>query len=306
MFIEEKQLWNKFVISVEENIKLKEFLLNELEFSTRSISKMKREKRIFVNGEFKKPSSIVSSGDIIEIPIEEEMSDFVSEDLGVELLYEDFDILIMDKPAHMVVHPTKSHYKGTLANHVINYIEKSKEEYKVRFVNRLDMNTSGIVVLAKNAYAHHRLSKDMSDDLMNKEYIAVVDGVMKDDFGTIDEPLMISEENSVLRCVDPRGQKSITHYQVLERMENATIVKLRLETGRTHQIRVHLSYIGHGIIGDDLYGRVDENLIKRQALHACRIGLNQPRIKNRIEIESNIPEDMKELIEKLGGKSIDY
>lgn len=306
MFIEGKQLWNKFVIGVEEEIKLKDFLLNELEFSTRSISKMKREKRVFVNGEFRKPSCMVSSGDIIEIPIEEDISDFVSEDLGVAVLYEDFDVLIMNKPAYMVVHPTKSHYSGTLANHVINYIEKSNEKYKVRFVNRLDMNTSGIVVLAKNAYAHHSLSKDMSKDLMNKEYIAVVDGVIKEDFSTIDEPLMISEDNSVLRCVDPRGQRSVTHYKVLERMKDSTLVKLRLETGRTHQIRVHLAHIGHAIIGDELYGRVDENLIDRQALHACKIALNQPRMKSRIEIKSELPEDMKKLIEKLGGKSIDY
>lgn len=306
MFIEGKQEWNKFMIEVEEEMKLKDFLLDVMEFSTRSVSKMKREKLLFVNGEFQKPSITIRKGDIIEIPIDEEMSDFLSQDLGVELLYEDFDILLMNKPAFMVVHPTKSHFDGTLANHVINYIEKSKESYKIRFVNRLDMNTSGIVVLAKNAYAHHILSKDMGDNLVKKEYIAIVDGVMEDDEGTIDLPIMRESMESILRVVDEKGQRSITHYRVIERMNNATVVGLLLETGRTHQIRVHLSSIGHGIIGDELYGKVDESLINRQALHACRISLNQPRMKNRIEIKSQLPDDMKLLIEKLGGKSIDY
>lgn len=306
MFIEGKQEWNKFMIEVEEEMKLKDFLLDVMEFSTRSVSKMKREKLLFVNGEFQKPSITIRKGDIIEIPIDEEMSDFLSQDLGVELLYEDFDILLMNKPAFMVVHPTKSHFDGTLANHVINYIEKSGESYKIRFVNRLDMNTSGIVVLAKNAYAHHILSKDMGDNLVKKEYIAIVDGVMEDDEGTIDLPIMRESMESILRVVDEKGQRSITHYRVIERMNNATVVGLLLETGRTHQIRVHLSSIGHGIIGDELYGKVDESLINRQALHACRISLNQPRMKNRIEIKSQLPDDMKLLIEKLGGKSIDY
>ena len=306
MFIEGKQEWNKFMIEVEEEMKLKDFLLDVMEFSTRSVSKMKREKLLFVNGEFQKPSITIKKGDIIEIPIDEEMSDFLSQDLGVELLYEDFDILLMNKPAFMVVHPTKSHFDGTLANHVINYIEKSGESYKIRFVNRLDMNTSGIVVLAKNAYAHHILSKDMGDNLVKKEYIAIVDGVMEDDEGTIDLPIMRESMESILRVVDEKGQRSITHYRVIERMNNATVVGLLLETGRTHQIRVHLSSIGHGIIGDELYGKVDESLINRQALHACRISLNQPRMKNRIEIKSQLPDDMKLLIEKLGGKSIDY
>lgn len=306
MFIEGKQEWNKFMIEVEEEMKLKDFLLDVMEFSTRSVSKMKREKLLFVNGEFQKPSITIRKGDIIEIPIDEEMSDFLSQDLGVELLYEDFDILLMNKPSFMVVHPTKSHFDGTLANHVINYIEKSGESYKIRFVNRLDMNTSGIVVLAKNAYAHHILSKDMGDNLVKKEYIAIVDGVMEDDEGTIDLPIMRESMESILRVVDEKGQRSITHYRVIERMNNATVVGLLLETGRTHQIRVHLSSIGHGIIGDELYGKVDESLINRQALHACRISLNQPRMKNRIEIKSQLPDDMKLLIEKLGGKSIDY
>lgn len=306
MFIEGKQEWNKFMIEVEEEMKLKDFLLDVMEFSTRSVSKMKREKLLFVNGEFRKPSITIKKGDIIEIPIDEEMSDFLSQDLGVELLYEDFDILLMNKPAFMVVHPTKSHFDGTLANHVINYIEKSKESYKIRFVNRLDMNTSGIVVLAKNAYAHHILSKDMGDNLVKKEYIAIVDGVMEDDEGTIDLPIMRESMESILRVVDEKGQRSITHYRVIERMNNATVVGLLLETGRTHQIRVHLSSIGHGIIGDELYGKVDESLINRQALHACKISFNQPRMKNRIEIKSQLPDDMKLLIEKLGGKSIDY
>lgn len=202
----------------------------------------------------------------------------------------------------MVVHPTKSHFENTLANHMMYNIESSKEKYKIRFVNRLDMDTSGLVVVAKSAYSHHIMSQDMADDNIKKEYIAVVDGVMKQEKGTIDAPIYRGSMDSIIRVVDERGQRSITHYEVLERLDNATVVKLVLETGRTHQIRVHLSHIGHGIIGDKLYGIDDDNLINRQALNAYRLTFRQPRMRNEITVKNELPNDMVELIKKLGGR----
>ena len=281
-------------------MKLKDLLIDELNFSVRSISKMKRERTIYVNGEYKKPSLDVKKGDVIEIEINEEMSTFEAQNLeNIKFLYDDFDIVMVDKPPFMVVHPTKSHFDNTLANGVTNHIIKNGEKVRIRFVNRLDMNTSGLVIVAKNAYAHHIMSEDMGRNDVEKKYIAVVKGVMESDFGTIDKPIYRPDDDSIKRVIDERGQKSVTHYRVLERLKNATVVELKLETGRTHQIRVHLSDIGHGIIGDELYGYTDESLINRQALHAYSLKFKQPRTRENLTFKADIPEDMVKLIEKL-------
>lgn len=278
---------------------LKEVLLDKLNFSVRSLSKMKREKSVLVNGVYKKPSLKVYSGDLIEVKIDEEKANFEPQDLNLQIIYDDFDIIMVNKPPFMVVHPTKSHYDKTIANGISYYIDNQKENVKIRFVNRLDMNTSGLVIVAKNAYAHHTLSIAMSENKVEKKYITVVDGIIKENEGTIDEPIYRPTEDSIKRIIDERGQSSVTHYKVIERLENATVLEVSLETGRTHQIRVHMAHIGHGIIGDELYGYVDEELINRQALHAYKLEFEQPRTKEKLKFKADIPEDMKELISKL-------
>lgn len=299
MFKKEEQRYNIISYTSEENSTLKEILLDKLNFSVRSLSKMKREQSMLVNGEFKKPSTKVKKGDLIEVKIEEDMANFTPQDLNLDILYDDFDIIIVNKPPFMVVHPTKSHSESTIANGITDYIIKKNEKVKVRFVNRLDMNTSGLVIVAKNAYAHHTLSLDMSKDKVEKTYITVVKGIVKEDFGTINQPIYRPTEDSIKRVVDERGQESVTHYKVLERLNDATVLEVKLETGRTHQIRVHMNYIGHGIIGDELYGYVDENLINRQALHAYSLKFNQPRTKEELEFKANLPKDIEDLINKL-------
>ncbi len=299
MFKKENQRYDLITYISEEEMTLKDILLDKLNFSVRSLSKMKREQTVLVNKEFKKPSTKIKKGDLIEVKIDEEMANFMPQDLKFDILYDDFDLIMVNKPPFMVVHPTKSHSDNTVANGVTYYINEKKENVKIRFVNRLDMNTSGLVIVAKNAYAHHALSNDMSLDNVEKVYIAVVKGVVKKDSGTINLPIFRPSEDSIKRVVDDKGQASITHYEVLERLNDATVLKLRLETGRTHQIRVHLSHIGYGIIGDELYGYVDENLINRQALHAYSLKFKQPRTKENLEFKADLPEDMKNLIEKL-------
>ncbi|MGL5507062.1 MAG: RluA family pseudouridine synthase, partial [Paraclostridium sp.] len=207
--------------------------------------------------------------------------------------------IMVNKPPFMVVHPTKSHYDNTIANGVTDYIVKKNEKVKIRFVNRLDMNTSGLVIVAKNAYTHHTLSVDMGENKIEKTYITVVKGNVKEEFGTINQPIYRQEEDSIKRVIDDRGQESITHYKVIERLKDATVLEVKLETGRTHQIRVHMEFIGHGIIGDELYGYVDETLINRQALHAYSLEFRQPRTKEKLIFKAEIPNDIKELIEKL-------
>lgn len=299
MFKKELQRYNLMSYTTDEDMILKELLLNKLGFSVRSISKMKRDRTVKVNGEYRKPSLEIKKGDLIEVEINEEMANFEPQDLNMKILYDDFDIIMVDKPPYMVVHPTKSHFDKTVANGVTDFIIKKGEKVKVRFVNRLDMNTSGLVIVAKNAYAHHVLSSDMSENLVEKKYIAVVKGVIKEDEGTIDAPIYRPTDDSIRRVVDKRGQRSVTHYKVLKRMNDATAVELKLETGRTHQIRVHLAHLGYGIIGDELYGYVDEDLIKRQALHAYSLNFKQPRTRENLKFEAELPEDMKKLIEKL-------
>ncbi|UUV14121.1 RluA family pseudouridine synthase [Clostridioides difficile] len=299
MFKKENQRYNLISYTNEEEMTLKEVLLDKLNFSVRSLSKMKREKSVLVNGVYKKPSLKVYSGDLIEVKIDEEKANFEPQDLNLQIIYDDFDIIMVNKPPFMVVHPTKSHYDKTIANGISYYIDNQKENVKIRFVNRLDMNTSGLVIVAKNAYAHHTLSTAMSENKVEKKYITVVDGIIKENEGTIDEPIYRPTEDSIKRIIDERGQSSITHYKVIERLENATVLEVSLETGRTHQIRVHMAHIGHGIIGDELYGYVDEELINRQALHAYKLEFEQPRTKEKLKFKADIPEDMKELISKL-------
>lgn len=306
LFIRDGQKWNRFVIRVDRDLKIKDLLIDELNFSVRSISKMKRDKNIYKNGQPAKPTSMAKPGDIIEIEINEEKAGFEGQDLGIAIVYEDQDLIVADKPPFMVVHPTKSHFDGTLANAITYHIGRIGEDCRIRFVNRLDMNTSGLVVIAKNSYAHHKLSLDMGQDRVHKEYLAIVEGIISQDSGTLDFPIYRETEDSISRVVDPRGQRSITHYRVLQRLDGASLVNLRLETGRTHQIRVHLSHIGHPIMGDDLYGRPDRSLIDRQALHAYKLIFDQPRLGDRIELKSSLPKDMVGLLEKLGGIIDDY
>lgn len=300
MFRKEDQKYNIIsYINEDENLTLKEVLLDKLNFSVRSLSKMKRYKTVKVNNEYIRPGDKINKGDLIEVKIEEEMADFKPQDLKLPILYDDFDIIMVNKPPFMVVHPTKSHFENTIANGVTHYVVEKSENVKIRFVNRLDMNTSGLVIVAKNPYAQFVLSSDMKEDKVEKMYIAVVKGVVKEDFGTINEPIYRPTDDSIKRIVHEEGQPSVTHFEVVERLKDATVLKLKLETGRTHQIRVHLNHIGHGIIGDELYGYVDENLINRQALHAFSLKFKQPRTREDLEFKAPLPKDMEELIEKL-------
>lgn len=300
MFRKEDQKYNIIsYINEDENLTLKEVLLDKLNFSVRSLSKMKRYKTVKVNNKYIRPADKINKGDLIEVEIDEDMADFKPQDLKLPILYDDFDIIMVNKPPFMVVHPTKSHFENTIANGVTHYVVEKDEKVKIRFVNRLDMNTSGLVIVAKNPYAQFVLSSDMKEDKVEKMYIAVVKGVVKEDFGTINEPIHRPTDDSIKRIVHEDGQRSVTHFEVVQRLKDATVLKLKLETGRTHQIRVHLNHIGYGIIGDELYGHVDENLINRQALHAFSLKFKQPRTREDLEFKAPLPKDMEELIEKL-------
>lgn len=291
-----------FEIKEHEGSKIKDYLKSVELLSSRLIRGAAKEGRIKVNGERVNLRYILKSHDIVEVYInKEESQDIEPQDMNLKVIYEDDDIIAVDKPPGIVVHPTKSHLSGTLANGILYYFKKKGENCIVRLVSRLDMDTSGVIVIAKNQFSHATLSREMQENAFKKEYIALVHGIMDKSKGTIDLPIYRVGEGTIKRVIDERGQRSITHYEVLETYKNATLVKLLLETGRTHQIRVHLSYLGFPLFGDKIYGEEnnDEEYINRQALHAYKVVFPHPKDKHIVNLESHLPEDIKSLIEKL-------
>ena len=286
----------KYVVNSNENGKiLKDILKNKLHISARLLIKLKTSDCIFVNGESKFVNHIVKENDIVTVLIDFEEEDFIdAEEMNLDIIYEDEYLLVVNKPAGIVVHPSSYHLNNTLANGVKCYLNNKK---KIRPINRLDRDTSGIVMFAKNEYVQECFQNKAD---YKKEYLAIVNGIIKEDRGTINKPIARKPNSIMEREVNYEdGQIAITHYNVLKRFneEGYTLVHVELETGRTHQIRVHFKSEGHILLGDDLYGAPSE-LINRQALHAWKISFIHPITKEEIKLEANVPEDIKNIIEK--------
>ncbi len=292
---------NFIVDKQTKDMKIKEYLKFNRKLSGRMIRLAAREGRISVNGKRINLSYVLNPGDSIEILISRDESQNIEpEDIDLDVVYEDEDIIVLNKQPGIVVHPTKSHPTGTISNGLANYYKEKGENCIVRLVSRLDRDTSGLLLLAKNQFAHMSLARDMNLDSFQKEYTAVVHGNLLKKAGTVNEPIYRPLHDSIKRIVDERGQESITHYEVLNSYKNGDVVRLKLETGRTHQIRVHLTYLGHPIFGDSLYCNYnDDNYILRQALHANKLTFPHPRTGKLMKIEVDLPQDMKNLIELL-------
>ncbi|WBW95835.1 RluA family pseudouridine synthase [Oceanirhabdus sp. W0125-5] len=281
-----------------EGYKVVDFLKERFELSRRFIKKASMEKRITLNGQVARKANTLAIGDIVKVELErEETQNIPGEKMDIKVVYEDKHILIVNKDPYMVVHPTKSHPNGTLSNGVKYHFEQNGEDCIVRMANRLDMNTSGLVMVAKNQFAHMKISTAMQNNRIVKEYKALVKGKLENKKGTIDAPIGRRSEDSIKREVFPEGARSITHYEVVEEYSDVSLLKVRLETGRTHQIRVHLNHLGHPIVGDELYGSTDE-YIDRQALHAYKLVLPHPYTGETVEAECELPDDILECIEK--------
>lgn len=291
-----KETWLRCIVKEEDIIK--NVIVKEFDVSSRLLRKLKLNKCIYCNGKEAWVNGMAKVGDEISLNIASygNAENIVSEPYELDILYEDDSLLIINKPGNMVVHPTCLHQNGTLANFVKYYFESKNEHIKLHFVNRLDRETSGVIVMAKNEYAQDILTKQMQSGIFSKEYIAIVNGVVKEEFGTVDLHIKRDTSSIMLRMVSSDGDRAVTHFKVIKRMENMTVLKLRLETGRTHQIRVHCKAIGHSILGDGLYSDIETDLINRQALHSYRTSFVHPIFRERTEVTANLPDDMKNII----------
>lgn len=288
------------VDEVDNGEKIRNYLKYKCNLSSRFCRSAALNKNILVNGEIVKLSYILKAGDKIEINLKkEENQDIEAEKMDLDIIYEDTDLIIINKPPNLVVHPTKSHQSGTLANGVLYHFRENGDSSIVRLVSRLDMNTSGLIIIAKNQFSHMALQRDMIEGKVDKIYRAICHNKMENTEGTIDLPIYASEESKPRRIIDERGQRSITHYKVIEELKDATYIELKLETGRTHQIRVHLAYHDCPIFGDNLYGKEEKEYIDRQSLHAYKLRFNHPKTGERMEFIAPIPDDMSKLLNNL-------
>ncbi len=309
---------NKLTYIVRENVKdakLRDYLKHTEKLSGRFVKSSGLTGKIRVNNNVARLNHRISTNDVIDIDMKtDEHQNIEPEKMDIDVAYEDIDLIIVNKRPGIVVHPTRGYPYGTLANGVLYYFKERNEKCIVRLVSRLDMDTSGLIIIAKNQYSHMALARDMQSKDVNskdsndkelnkktfeKSYIAVVHGNMENKSGTIDLPIGNPNQDSARREVCDEGQRSITHYEVIESFKNGDLLKVTLETGRTHQIRVHLSHIGHPLYGDSLYGTAESEYIDRQALHAYKLIIPHPRTGERLTIESKIPEDISNLIDKL-------
>lgn len=305
-----KNRFTEFVVDgMEAEQRLDVFLAEKmsLQHSRSHLKKMIKNGGVLVNGKEVTPHYLVKEGEKIRVEkLDLPVENIPAEAIPLEIVYEDDDCLVVNKPAGMVVHPAHGNPRHTLVNALLFHVQSLGDaENKVRpgIVHRLDKDTSGLLVVAKNDYAHDKLARQFKDHSIDRVYNAIVRGVVQHDEGVCEEPVGRAFLNRKKVIVRPSGGKdAVTFFRVLKRFPNATFVEIRPQTGRTHQIRVHFAHMGHPVLGDALYG-VQFPPIKRQALHALTLGFEQPRTKKWIQLSSELPEDMQGLLRFLETKS---
>ena len=295
----------EIIVKNDELKRIDAYISENTEYSRTAVQRLIEEEKITVNGKKEKASYKVQNGDKIEI--EEEPAkeiELKAQDIPVEILYEDNDIIVVNKPKGMVVHPANGNPDGTLVNAIMSICKDSLSgiggEIRPGIVHRLDKNTSGAIIIAKNDKAHINLSEQLKNHEIKKTYIALVRGVVKENNATINMPIGRSKKDRKKMDVDKNGKEAITHFKVLKRYKDCTLLEINIETGRTHQIRVHLSHIGYPIIGDEVYsnGKNKWNIVG-QCLHAKSLDFMHPITGKKMHIEAELPEYFQKILEDL-------
>lgn len=291
-------------IKADEEIRLDQFLTEKLDISRSQITKQIKNKNVTVSGKYVKPGYILKVDDIIDVNFEREETKIKPEKMDLDIVYEDDDVIVVNKANGVVVHPAAGNKNGTLVNGLMYHTSLSDLNGEVRpgIVHRIDAYTTGLLMIAKNNRAHEVLAKELREKKTNRKYVALVWGVIKNDSGTIDAPIGRSLKDRKKMAVTSNGKKAVTHFKVLKRYKNATMIELKLETGRTHQIRVHMDYINHPVVNDSVYG--NKNLIDDtgQCLHAKTLGFTHPTTGEYMQFDSKIPKEFENIVKKFEGE----
>jgi len=299
----------EIIVEEELNTRIDAYLSIKLDYSRSKISKMISDGTILVNGKSVKNSYLLKKDDVVTVGeyIEEEMN-VVPENIPLDIVYEDDDVMVVNKPNGMVVHPAIGNNHGTLVNALLYYsknLSNINGEFRPGIVHRIDAYTTGLLMVAKNDKAHEILAEELSKKETTRRYIALVWGVIKEDTATIDAPIgRDNKDRKKMAVTSINSKDAITHLKVLKRFKDATLIELQLETGRTHQIRVHMNYIGHPVVNDPVYGRrklIDET---GQCLHAFQIGFNHPTTNKYMEFKCELPECFENILNRFEEESI--
>lgn len=290
-------------VSDNENLRIDKYLMNNTDYSRSKIQKLVDEGYILVNGKEIKPSYNVHLNDLITIDDYDEVSDIVPQNIPLDIVYEDEYLLVVNKPSGMVVHPAPGNYSGTLVNALMyhcNHLSGVNGSIRPGIVHRIDADTSGLLLVAKDDNVHNDLAKQISEKSVTRKYICLVHGVIYEDSATIDAPIGRDIHDRKKMCVTGDNSKdAVTHIKVLERYNNATLIECVLETGRTHQIRVHMNYINHPVVNDPVYGynKMDDKEFG-QMLHAKEIGFVHPITHEFMDFKVDPPKKFYEILDK--------
>lgn len=291
------------VENLEKNERIDKYLSSKLDdnFSRAKIQKLIDEELILVNDKVIKSSYKVSNGDVILITDKEEDMSVKPEKMDIDIVYEDDDVMVINKKSGVVVHPAPGNYSGTIVNGLM-YLSKDLShvngEFRPGIVHRIDKDTSGLLIVAKNDKAHRILAEELKEKKIKRKYIALVSGVINHDIGEIDAPIGRDPSDRKKMCVTSTNSKdAITHFRVLERYKNASLIECELETGRTHQIRVHMKYINHPVINDPVYGKNNHGEFG-QLLHAKEITFTHPTTKEVMTFSCEVPEEFNKILEE--------
>ena len=292
-----------FIIKDEnEKVRLDKFLIDKLDLSRSKVQEMIKQGLVLVNGKSSKNSYVLRSKDSVKVIGELKIeTDVTPEAMDLDIVYEDDDLMVINKPSGLVVHPAAGHFTNTLVNGLLyhtNSLSNNNGVERPGIVHRIDKDTSGLLIVAKNDKAHEFLSMQLKDKTLSRIYVALVHGKINHDTGTIDAPIGRDPFDRKKMCVtEENSREAITHFRVIERYKNATLLEVKLQTGRTHQIRVHMNYIKHSIINDPVYGNKKATDFG-QMLHAKEISFIHPKTNKRMSFTCEVPDEFNEILKK--------